>query len=40
MAWVEQVGRHSWRVRYRTDSGYGSVLASPATRQLSSMCRT
>jgi integrase len=25
MAWVEQVGRHSWRVRYRTDSGYGSV---------------
>jgi hypothetical protein len=25
MAWVEQVGRHSWRVRYRTDGGYGSV---------------
>jgi integrase len=25
MAWVEQVGRHTWRVRYRTDSGYGSV---------------
>ncbi|MGH3760191.1 hypothetical protein [Actinophytocola sp.] len=25
MAWVEQVGQHSWRVRYRTDSGYGSV---------------
>jgi hypothetical protein len=25
MAWVEQVGRHSWRARYRTDSGYGSV---------------
>ncbi|TDV42140.1 tyrosine-type recombinase/integrase [Actinophytocola oryzae] len=25
MAWVEKVGRHSWRVRYRTDSGYGSV---------------
>jgi len=25
MAWVEQVGRHSWRVRYRTASGYGSV---------------
>jgi hypothetical protein len=25
MAWVEQVGRHSWHVRYHTDSGYGSA---------------
>jgi integrase len=25
MAWVEQVGRCSWRVRYRTDAGCGSV---------------
>ena len=25
MAWVEQVGRRSWRVRYRTGDGCGSV---------------
>lgn len=25
MAWVEQVGQHSWRMRYRTHDGYGSV---------------
>lgn len=25
MAWVEQIGQRSWRVRYRTSSGYGSV---------------
>lgn len=25
MAWIEQTGLRSWRVRYRTDSGYGSV---------------
>ena len=31
MARVEQVGRHSWRVRYRTDSGYGSVSGPVVT---------
>jgi hypothetical protein len=25
MAWVEQIGLRSWRVRCRTNSGYGSV---------------
>lgn len=25
MAWVEQTGRHAWRVRYRTADGCGSV---------------
>src|SRR5690349_20641420 len=25
MAWVEQVGRRSWRVRYRVGDGCGSV---------------
>jgi hypothetical protein len=28
MAWVEQVGQHSWRVRYGTPSGYGFLNLS------------
>jgi hypothetical protein len=42
MAWVEQVGLNSWRVRYRTDGGYGSVSGfnshQAAKERLQEMC--